>query len=68
MPNGVCSTAALQPPYLKMHIGIAEDDPDQAALIGLWLEGAGHSVRAFGTAAACIVLQIPYRFLPMFQE
>lgn len=23
---------------------------------------------AFGTAAACIVLQIPYRFLPMFQE
>ena len=37
-----------------MHIGIAEDDPDQAALISLWLEGAGHSVRSFGTAATYI--------------
>jgi len=37
-----------------MHIGIAEDDPDQAALISLWLEGAGHGVRAFGTAATYI--------------
>jgi two-component system, OmpR family, response regulator RegX3 len=34
-----------------MHIGIAEDDPDQVALVSLWLEGAGHGVRAFGTAA-----------------
>ena len=34
-----------------MHIGIAEDDPDQAALLSLWLEGAGHSSKAYGTAA-----------------
>ena len=34
-----------------MHIGIAEDDPDQLALISLWLEGAEHSVRGFCTAA-----------------
>jgi DNA-binding response OmpR family regulator len=34
-----------------MHIGIAEDDPDQLALISLWLEAAQHSVRGFGTAA-----------------
>ena len=37
-----------------MHIGIAEDDPDQAALVSLWLEGAGHSARAFGTAASYV--------------
>lgn len=34
-----------------MHIGIAEDDPDQAALLALWLEGEEHSVNVFGTAA-----------------
>jgi DNA-binding response OmpR family regulator len=34
-----------------MHIGIAEDDPDQAALLSLWLEGAGHSSKVYGTAA-----------------
>jgi len=34
-----------------MYIGIAEDDPDQAALIALWLEGAGHATRAFGSVA-----------------
>jgi len=32
-----------------MYIGIAEDDHDQAALIALWLEGAGHATRAFGS-------------------
>lgn len=37
-----------------MHIGIAEDDPDQAALIRLWMEGAEHGVQVFGTAAAYI--------------
>jgi two-component system, OmpR family, response regulator RegX3 len=37
-----------------MHIGIAEDDPDQAALTSLWMEGAGHSVQVFGTATAYI--------------
>lgn len=37
-----------------MHIGIAEDDPDQAALISLWMEGAGHSVQVFGTVTAYI--------------
>jgi DNA-binding response OmpR family regulator len=34
-----------------MHIGIAEDDPDQAALLSLWLEGAGHTPKVYGTAA-----------------
>lgn len=34
-----------------MHIGIAEDDPDQAALLSLWLKDAAHSERTFGTAA-----------------
>ena len=33
-----------------MHIGIVEDDPDQLALISLWLEAAQHSVRGFATA------------------
>lgn len=37
-----------------MHIGIAEDDPDQVALVSLWLENAGHGVRSFGTAASYI--------------
>ena len=37
-----------------MYIGIAEDDPDQAALIALWLEGAGHATRAFGSVAGTI--------------
>jgi two-component system response regulator RegX3 len=37
-----------------MHIGIAEDDPDQVALLQLWLEGSQHSVRSFGTAATYI--------------
>jgi DNA-binding response OmpR family regulator len=37
-----------------MHIGIAEDDVDQLALLQLWLEGAQHSVRGFGTAAGYI--------------
>ncbi len=37
-----------------MHIGIAEDDPDQQALLRLWLESAQHSVATFGTVAQYI--------------
>lgn len=37
-----------------MHIGIAEDDADQSALITLWLEGSGHTVRASGSVADTI--------------
>lgn len=37
-----------------MHIGIAEDDPDQQDLLRLWLEGAQHSVAAYGTVAQYI--------------
>ena len=37
-----------------MHIAIAEDDPDQADLITLWLTGADHSTRVFGRAADAI--------------
>ncbi len=32
-----------------MYIGIAEDDPEQAALIALWLDGAGHTARICGS-------------------
>lgn len=35
-----------------MHIAIAEDHPDQLAVLSAWLQGAQHSVRGFGTAAA----------------
>jgi two-component system, OmpR family, response regulator RegX3 len=34
---------------MAMHIGVLEDDPDQQALIALWLESAQHTVRMFGT-------------------
>jgi two-component system, OmpR family, response regulator RegX3 len=34
-----------------MHIGIAEDDPDQQALLALWLTSAQHTVRGHATAA-----------------
>jgi two-component system response regulator RegX3 len=37
-----------------MHIGIAEDDVDQAALLGLWLEGGQHSHKVFESAASFI--------------
>jgi DNA-binding response OmpR family regulator len=37
-----------------MHIGIAEDDPDQVALIALWLEGAGHTTEAFASVAGTL--------------
>jgi DNA-binding response OmpR family regulator len=30
-----------------MHIAFVEDDPDQAAVLKLWLESAGHAVDAF---------------------
>jgi DNA-binding response OmpR family regulator len=32
-------------------VGLLEDDPDMAALVGQWLEEAGYSVRLFRTAA-----------------
>ena len=31
-------------------IGLLEDDPDQAELVGLWLEQAGYTHRVFRTA------------------
>lgn len=34
-----------------MHIGVLEDDPDQQALMKLWLCSAQHSVDIFGTVA-----------------
>ena len=37
-----------------MHIGIAEDDPDQLNLLRLWLEGAQHTVTDRGTVAQYI--------------
>jgi two-component system, OmpR family, response regulator RegX3 len=37
-----------------MHIGIAEDDRDQLALLQLWLEEAGHSTRGSATTVAFI--------------
>lgn len=37
-----------------MYIAIAEDDPDQADLVALWLEDADHTTRVFGTAAATL--------------
>jgi two-component system response regulator RegX3 len=47
-----------------MHIGIAEDDPDQLDLLRLWLEGPGHghSVRGFGTTAEYIAALKKERF------
>lgn len=37
-----------------MHIGIAEDDPDQQALLQLLLQTAGHSVAVFGSVAEAL--------------
>lgn len=37
-----------------MHIGIAEDDPDQRDLLAFWLAGAEHSSRGYGSAAQYI--------------
>lgn len=37
-----------------MHIGIAEDDPDQQALMRLLMQSAGHSVAIFGSVAESI--------------
>lgn len=34
-----------------MHIGMAEDDADQAALLSLWLAGGQHSVKVFERSA-----------------
>jgi two-component system, OmpR family, response regulator RegX3 len=45
-----------------MYIGIAEDDPDQSALIALWLEGAGHTVLAFGSVADTVAAMKKERF------
>jgi DNA-binding response OmpR family regulator len=35
-----------------MHIGIAEDDADQLALLALWLSEGGHTSKGFATAGA----------------
>ena len=35
-----------------MHIGILEDDPDQQALVELWLAGAQNTLVMYGTVAA----------------
>lgn len=37
-----------------MHIAIAEDDGDQLALLELWLAGAQHTHKGYGTTAAYI--------------
>ena len=37
-----------------MHVGIAEDDPDQMALLKLWLVEAGHTVLGHANVAAAI--------------
>jgi len=37
-----------------MHIGIVEDDPDQLALLNVWLTRAAHRVQGFHTAAQTI--------------
>ena len=37
-----------------MHISIAEDDPDQQALLQLLMQSAGHSVSVFGSVAESI--------------
>lgn len=37
-----------------MHLGIAEDDPDQQALMRLLLESASHSVAVFGGVAEAV--------------
>jgi DNA-binding response OmpR family regulator len=37
-----------------MHIGVLEDDPDQRAIIQLWLDAAQHSSSAYGTVASMI--------------
>ncbi len=34
-----------------MHIGVLEDDPDQQALLALWIEQAKHTCSVFGTVA-----------------
>ena len=37
-----------------MHIGIAEDDPDQLALLELWLQGQHHTTHGCGSAGEFI--------------
>jgi DNA-binding response OmpR family regulator len=37
-----------------VNIALLEDDPDQSALIGLWLDDAGHTHRDFGTVAGIL--------------
>jgi DNA-binding response OmpR family regulator len=45
-----------------MHIGIAEDDPDQTNLLRLWLEGAQHTVNDRGTVVEFVDLLKKERF------
>ena len=35
-----------------MRIAVLEDDPDQSALLSLWLQGQGHKCNTFQTASA----------------
>lgn len=47
---------------LPMHIGIAEDDPDQQALLKLWLEAAQHTVGAYADVASYLAALKRERF------
>jgi two-component system response regulator RegX3 len=37
-----------------VHVGLAEDDPEQAALLSLWLQGGQHSVKSFSTLSSYV--------------
>ncbi|MCV2368864.1 response regulator transcription factor [Roseateles oligotrophus] len=45
-----------------MHIGLAEDDPEQLALLSLWLTDAQHTVQGYGTRADFIAALGKERF------
>jgi two-component system response regulator RegX3 len=45
-----------------MHIGLAEDDPEQLALLSLWLTDAKHTVQGYGTRADFIAALGKERF------
>lgn len=45
-----------------MHIGLAEDDPDQMNVLRLWLAGAGHTTAECGSVAGFIDLLKKERF------
>jgi DNA-binding response OmpR family regulator len=45
-----------------MHIGLAEDDPEQLALLSLWLTDAQHTVQGYGTRAEFVAALGKERF------